>query len=80
MAKATAQVGYTIKGVERYKTWCTPAAVGVDVTVRDGLGNVIEVSAREGSNGYRISLNGKTIKLGGEIGIAWATRKEKHDH
>jgi len=52
----------------------------VDVTVRDGLGNVIEVSAREGSNGYRISLNGKTIKLGGEIGIAWATRKEKHDH
>jgi len=65
--KAELSIGYTRKGLydsrgrwayqeKRYEN-----LVGCDVTIKDGLGNTIEVNAREGDIGYRVSVNGKEI-------------------
>ena len=65
MTKAQVSVGYTRRGLEAYKTWESPNVTGADVEARDGCGNIIVVSVREGDIGFRINLNGKTVLLGG---------------
>ena len=40
------------------------AVVGADIKLTDGKGNIVQVNVREGGDGYRIELNGKTIAEG----------------
>lgn len=60
--KVAVNIGYTRGNVyEDYKWWKRQGLAGVDIQVLDGLGNEIQLNAREGENGYRIEVNGKTI-------------------
>ena len=59
--KPFVEVGYGKKGLKDYKYWIMRDVVGIDVTAKDGLGNKIEVNLRE--DGYRLTLNGETLRL-----------------
>lgn len=59
--KATVSVGFTSSTLDNYRYWNRRRLVGADIKATDGIGNTIEVSVREGPNGYRVTLNGKTI-------------------
>lgn len=61
MTKAKVQIGYSRSDLDHYRTWSRQSLVGVDVKVVDGLGNEIEISARQSDIGYRITVNGKEI-------------------
>ena len=64
-SKVSVRVGSTRGNIyEDYKVWERENLKGVDITVVDGLGNKIELNAREGGIGYRIEVNGKTIATG----------------
>lgn len=62
--KVAVCVGYTRGNIyEDYKWWRQESLVGADIQIIDGLGNEIQVNAREDDNGYRIEVNGETIAL-----------------
>ena len=61
MNKASVSVGHTRGSLASYRNYSRKALVGADVEARDGLGNVISVHVREGKDGYRVVVNGKTI-------------------
>ena len=67
MSKANVRIGHTTSGLDNYRTDSFEQLGGADIEVKDGLGNTIEVYAREGKIGYRIVLNGKLLAEMGEV-------------
>lgn len=60
--KVSVHVGYTRGDIYGdYKVFKRQSLVGVDIKVTDGLGNELELNAREGDIGYRMIVNGKTV-------------------
>lgn len=60
--KARVSIGYSRgNATTDYKNQVFKSLVGADITATDGLGNKIEAHVREGRDGCRIELNGKTI-------------------
>lgn len=62
MTKVNIKVGYTKIGnlTEDYQHWERKHLVGADINIIDGIGNKIEIGARE--KGTLITVNGKVIK------------------
>ena len=68
MAKASVSVGYSRRDLSTYRTKDFKSLVGADIQAKDDLGNLIEVNVRADGQGYRISLNGKTLASGYKYG------------
>lgn len=66
--KARVNVGFTKRGIEEYHDKNFTNLTGADIKAFDGLGNLIEVAVRDEGQGFRISLNGKTIASGYKYG------------
>ncbi len=73
MGKAYVSVGYTKNDLTSYRHTDFTKLVGADIRAEDDLGNVIEVNVRGEGQGYRISLNGKTLASGYKYGNTPAT-------
>ena len=59
--KVSATMGYTHSDLDSYKWKRVTSARGVDIQVIDGLGNIIEVNAREGDVGSKVRVNGHLV-------------------
>ena len=64
MGKAYVSVGFTKRDLTSYRHTNFTKLTGADIRAEDDLGNVIEVNVRGDEQGYRISLNGKTLAWG----------------
>lgn len=60
--KAIVQIGYTKDNLDNYKYWSRLNLAGADITAIDGLGNRIQLNIREGDVGFRLEINGETIR------------------
>ena len=68
MGKAYVSVGFSKKDLASYRHTDFTSLIGADIRAEDDLGNVIEVNVRGNGQGYRISLNGKTLASGYKYG------------
>lgn len=68
MGKAYVSVGFSKKDLSSYHHTDFTNLIGADIRAEDDMGNVIEVNVRANGQGYRISINGKTLASGYKYG------------